>query len=484
MLSGSLIVGPTRMRGSSDAYGSWNISWRLRRERRRLAAAEPRDVLPVEADLARRRPVQGGDEPADRGLAAARLADEPERLAAVDVEGDARDGLDRPDLALEDRARGDGEVLVGRRRAEQHVPPVHRLDPRRLALDERDRLRHVDSRVGVDQAELERGRLLLELAGGRGVDRVEAGVDVLTGADRVGQGRGLGVLGAGARPLAGTLRREQRLFLRAARLRVAAARREAAAGRRVIRSGGTPGMEKSACERSWSKRGMERNSASVYGCRIEPKSSSVPEPSAIFPAYMTITRSARAAITPRSCVMRITAISKSRRRLSIRSRIWAWIVTSSAVVGSSAISSFGEFTSAIAIITRWRRPPESWYGYAFSRSAGRGSPTSSSTSRARTSASLLRDVVVQPIGLGDLAPDRPRRVQRRHRVLEDHRHVVAAHVLHLLLAEGAEVTAEQVDRAAHDVADVREQLHDREPGRRFPAAGLADEADALSAPAP
>ena len=44
------------------------------------------------------------------------------------------------------------------------------------------------------------------------------------------------------------------------------------------------------------------------------------------------------------------------------SRICAWIVTSSAVVGSSAISSFGSQESAIAIITRWRMPPENWCG--------------------------------------------------------------------------------------------------------------------------
>ena len=41
------------------------------------------------------------------------------------------------------------------------------------------------------------------------------------------------------------------------------------------------------------------------------------------------------------------------------SRICAWIVTSSAVVGSSAISSLGLQASAIAIITRWRMPPDS-----------------------------------------------------------------------------------------------------------------------------
>ena len=46
----------------------------------------------------------------------------------------------------------------------------------------------------------------------------------------------------------------------------------------------------------------------------------------------------------------------------IRCSICAWIVTSSAVVGSSAISSAGLHASAIAIITRWRMPPESSCG--------------------------------------------------------------------------------------------------------------------------
>ena len=53
--------------------------------------------------------------------------------------------------------------------------------------------------------------------------------------------------------------------------------------------------------------------------------------------------------------------SRSRSARS-SSRICAWIVTSSAVVGSSAISSFGEHDSAIAIITRWRMPPENSCG--------------------------------------------------------------------------------------------------------------------------
>ena len=43
---------------------------------------------------------------------------------------------------------------------------------------------------------------------------------------------------------------------------------------------------------------------------------------------------------------------------AIRSRICACVVTSSAVVGSSAIRTSGLQASAMAIMTRWRMPPE------------------------------------------------------------------------------------------------------------------------------
>jgi len=43
------------------------------------------------------------------------------------------------------------------------------------------------------------------------------------------------------------------------------------------------------------------------------------------------------------------------------------MVTSSAVVGSSAIRSEGLHDSAIAIIARWRMPPENWCGYSWTR---------------------------------------------------------------------------------------------------------------------
>ena len=89
------------------------------------------------------------------------------------------------------------------------------------------------------------------------------------------------------------------------------------------------------------------------------KISSVEADSTIRPAYMTLIRSVRPATTPMSWVTSSVAMPRRSSRSSSRARIWAWIVTSSAVVGSSASSTFGSQASAMAIITRWRSPPES-----------------------------------------------------------------------------------------------------------------------------
>ena len=59
---------------------------------------------------------------------------------------------------------------------------------------------------------------------------------------------------------------------------------------------------------------------------------------------------------------KMTPLSLSRLSWRISSRIWAWMVTSSAVVGSSAMSTLGDSDRAIAIIARWRMPPENSCG--------------------------------------------------------------------------------------------------------------------------
>ena len=102
---------------------------------------------------------------------------------------------------------------------------------------------------------------------------------------------------------------------------------------------------------------------------------------------MTTTSSAISAITPRSCVMSMIAMRFRSRSAFISSRIWAWMVTSSAVVGSSAMRRSGFVESAIAIMTRWRMPPDSWCGYSSARRAASGIPTWVSISIARLRAS-------------------------------------------------------------------------------------------------
>ena len=100
----------------------------------------------------------------------------------------------------------------------------------------------------------------------------------------------------------------------------------------------------------------------VYGCRGFSKIVCTSAASTARPPYMTTTRSQSSATSPRSWVMRIVAACVSRCAVFSTSMIWAWIVTSSAVVGSSAISTVGLFAIAIAIIARWRIPPENSCG--------------------------------------------------------------------------------------------------------------------------
>ena len=60
--------------------------------------------------------------------------------------------------------------------------------------------------------------------------------------------------------------------------------------------------------------------------------------------------------------MNRSEVPNSGRSAEIRSRTSASTVASSAVVGSSRISSDGSDASAIAITMRWSMPPDSWWG--------------------------------------------------------------------------------------------------------------------------
>ena len=127
----------------------------------------------------------------------------------------------------------------------------------------------------------------------------------------------------------------------------------------------------------------------VYSCRGAVNTVSARPCSTIRPWVMTHTRCAILRTTPRSWVISSNAIPSRSRKSSSNLRICACTVTSNAVVGSSAIKRSGSLAKAMAIITRCRCPPESWCGYARSRSCASGKATRSSSSSVRSRASRL-----------------------------------------------------------------------------------------------
>src|SRR4051794_4790774 len=191
-----------------------------------------------------------------------------------------------------------------------------------------------------------------------------------------------------------------------------------------------------------------------------------------------MTRSATSATTPRSWVMSTIAAPIRRLRSRIRSRICAWMVTSSAVVGSSAMSSFGLQASAIAIITRWRMPPESWCGYSRRRRLRDADEVQHLDGAVLRRAPL--DAFMQAQRLAQLAPDRQHRIEAGHRLLEDHADVVAADVAHRALGQRQEIAALKPDRAGDLAGRLGDEAQDRVRGDGLAAAALADDRQRLA----
>src|SRR5262249_47885574 len=91
-----------------------------------LPATEPRDVPAVEDDPSGGRLEQLDDRAPERRLAAARFADEAERLPRLDVQVDAVDSMHLSDDALE-QARANREVRLQPFDAEDLVPLLRAL---------------------------------------------------------------------------------------------------------------------------------------------------------------------------------------------------------------------------------------------------------------------------------------------------------------------------------------------------------------------
>ena len=142
------------------------------------------------------------------------------------------------------------------------------------------------------------------------------------------------------------------------------------------------------CKRLEASDGAEDTRRWVYGCCGLRRISSAGPDSTTCPLYITTTFSARSAARPRSWVISSTAVPSSVVMVSRWSRICCWTVTSSALVGSSAISRRGLHARPMAISARWRMPPENSCGYWLARRAASGRPASASTWATRSLALL------------------------------------------------------------------------------------------------
>src|SRR5712691_508466 len=78
---------------------------------------------------------------------------------------------------------------------------------------------------------------------------------------------------------------------------------------------------------------------------------------------------------------------------------------------------------------------------------------------------------------GDLITDAEDRIERGHRLLEDHRDVVAANLLHLLLRELEQILAPELDLALGDLRVLLQQPHDRQRADALAAARLPHQSD-------
>ena len=141
----------TRRRGFSDEIGSWKIICIRGRIFRSASPVERGQLGPVEPHAARDGRRELHDRPPGRRLAAARLADEPERLALDDVEADVGDRVHlqavAPDRELDDEVarRAAAPSPSAPRRCAVPLPAIRRsvrgparsCEPRRGGGDDR-----------------------------------------------------------------------------------------------------------------------------------------------------------------------------------------------------------------------------------------------------------------------------------------------------------------------------------------------------------
>ena len=111
---------------------------------------------------------------------------------------------------------------------------------------------------------------------------------------------------------------------------------------------------------------------------------------------MMPTKSHTSATIPRACVIMSMTIGDFSLSSLMSLSTWAWMVTSRAVVGSSAIRRSGLQARAMAMITRCFMPPENWCGYSDTRSPGMPTISSMFVAWRRASLSLTPRWIFMP----------------------------------------------------------------------------------------
>ncbi len=203
--------------------------------------------------------------------------------------------------------------------------------------------------------------------------------------------------------------------------------------------------------------------------------------STTLPPYITAMSSVRPATTPRSWVTRIIAMCRSRCCCCSRLRICACTVTSSAVVGSSANSSFGTARERDGDRDALAHAARQLMRVLVETLRRLGDPDRVQQRERGLVGLALVHVQVEDQRLGDLLADLHHRVERRHRVLEDHRHLGAPHRAHVVLRVADDVVALVEDVALTDDVALGQQAHDRPRQDRLARAGLAHDAERLAA---
>jgi hypothetical protein len=168
----------------------------------------------------------------------------------------------------------------------------------------------------------------------------------------------------------------------------------------------------------------------------------------------------------------------ARTASASRNRIWPWIVTSSAVVGSSADDQVGLVQQRDGDRHALAHAARELVRVGRSRSSGDGMPTRASASRPKARACRAADAAGAPARLDHLRVDAQHRVERHHRVLEDHRDAVAARIAHSRLGRQAR-SLRPAGCCRRRCAPAVDQAHDRIAGHRLARARFADQAQDL-----